>query len=147
MSSQMQPDRPARLPDPPPATQPAGTPPPRVGTLLAALRGLWADARGYQRPAWLVGALLVAVGLAHAGLWAVAGGSATGAVSWRKPTTFGVSFGLTTVTLGWVGGSLPVRRTVGWVVAGLLGAATTYEVAWVTVQHARGVPAHFNDTK
>ena len=46
-----------------------------------------------------------------------------------------------------VGGSLPVRRTVGWVVAGLLGAATTYEVAWVTVQHARGVPAHFNDTK
>jgi hypothetical protein len=53
---------------------------------------------------------------------------------------------LTTVTLAWVGTWLPVRPAIGWVAAGLLCAATTYEVAWVVVQHARGVPAHFNDT-
>jgi hypothetical protein len=67
-------------------------------------------------------------------------------LSWRKPTTFGISFGLTTVTLGWVGAYLPVRPRIGWIAAGLLCAATTYEVAWVVIQHARGVPAHFNDT-
>ena len=117
-----------------------------MGTLGAALRGWWAAAAGYQRLAYLVGAGLLLVGLAHAGLWALAGGPAAGALSWRKPTTFGLSFGLTTVTLAWVGTWLPVRPAVGWTAAGLLCAATTYEVAWVSVQHARGVPAHFNDT-
>jgi hypothetical protein len=115
-------------------------------SMLAAVRGWWAAARGYQRLAYLVGAGLILVGLVHAAIWAVAGGAASGALSWRKPTTFGISFGLTTVTLGWVGGWLPVRQAIGWVAAGLLCVATTYEVAWVTVQHARGVPAHFNDT-
>ena len=146
MSSKMQPDRPARLPDRPPTpTGPAATPP-RMGSMWAALRGFWDDARGYQRLAYLVGAGLILVGLAHAAIWALTGGSATGALSWRKPTTFGISFGLTTVTLAWVGGWLPVRPPIGWTAAGLLCAATTYEVAWVTIQHARGVPAHFNDT-
>jgi hypothetical protein len=120
--------------------------PARIGSLWAAVRGLWAAARGYQRLAYLVGAGLILVGLAHAAIWALAGGSATGALSWRKPTTFGISFGLTTVTLAWVGTWLPVRPAIGWIAAGLLCAATTYEVAWVVVQHARGVPAHFNDT-
>jgi hypothetical protein len=115
-------------------------------SMLAAVQGWWAAARGYQRLAYLVGAGLIVVGLAHAALWALAGGSASGALSWRKPTTFGISFGLTTVTLAWVGTWLPVRPAIGWVAAGLLCAATTYEVAWVTVQHARGLPAHFNDT-
>jgi hypothetical protein len=145
MSSELAPDRPAHLPDRSPATQPAGIPP-RMSNLRAAVRGFWDDARGYQRLAYLVGAGLILVGLVHVGLWAVAGGSASGALSWRKPTTFGISFGLTTLTLGWVGAWLPVRPAVGWAAAGLLCAATAYEVAWVTVQHARGVPAHFNDT-
>jgi hypothetical protein len=34
---------------------------------------------------------LILIGLAHAGMWALAGGSASGAVSWRKPTSFGLS--------------------------------------------------------
>jgi hypothetical protein len=110
------------------------------------VRSFWTDARGYQRLAYLVGAGLLVIGLAHAGVWALAGGSASGPLSWRKPTTFGISFGLTTLTLGWVGSYLPVRRTIGWIAAGLLCAATSYEVAWVVLQHARGVPAHFNDT-
>jgi hypothetical protein len=119
---------------------------PRMGNMRTAVQGLWAEARGYQRLAYLVGAGLILIGLAHAGLWALAGGSASGALSWRKPTTFGLSFGLTTVTLAWVGGYLPVRKGVGWLASGLLCAAVTYEVAWVVVQHARGVPAHFNNT-
>jgi hypothetical protein len=146
VSSRMQPDRPARLPDRSPTpTEPTGTALPMC-SMLAAGRRFWAEARGYQRLAYLVGAGLILVGLAHAAIWAVMGGSASGALSWRKRTTFGLSFGLTTVTLAWVGTWLPVRPAIGWVAAGLLCAATTYEVAWVTVQHARGVPAHFSDT-
>ena len=146
MSSKLEPDRPARRPDRSPTpTEPAGTAP-RMGNTRTAVWGWWAEARGYQRLAYLVGAGLIVIGLVHAGMWAVAGGSASGAVSWRKPTTFGLSFGLTTLTLAWVGGHLPVRPAIGWLAAGLLCAAVSYEVAWVTVQHARGVPAHFNDT-
>jgi len=146
MSSKLEPGRLLCLPDPAAApTGPAG-PPARMGDLWAAVRGWWAQAAGYQRLASLVGAGLILVGLAHAALWALPGGSASGALSWRKPTTFGIAFGLTTLTLGWVATWLPVRPAVGWTAAGLLGAAVGYEVAWVTVQHARGVPAHVNDT-
>jgi hypothetical protein len=146
VSGELESERPARLPDRPPTpTGPAGTPA-RIDSLGAAVRGWWDDAAGYQRLVYLVGAGLLLVGLAHAALWAVAGGPVAGALSWRKPTTFGISFGLTTLTLAWVATYLPVRPAIGWTAAGLLCAASTYEVAWVTVQHARGVPAHFNDT-
>ncbi len=37
-----------------------------------------------------------------------------------------------------------MRRRLGWVAAGLLCASTTVEVTWVALQHARGVPSHFN---
>jgi hypothetical protein len=114
--------------------------------MRAAVRSLWADAAGDQRLAYLVGASSVAIGLAHAAIWVLAGGSASGALSWRKPATFGISFGLTTLTLGWVGAYLPVGQAAGWVAAGLLAAATSYEVAWVVAQHARGLPARFIDT-
>jgi hypothetical protein len=120
----------------------AGTP--LLGSMWASLRGFWDDAPGYRRMAYLVGAALIATGLAHAGIWAVAGGSASGPLSWRKPMTFGISFGLTTVTLGWAATYLPVRRLIGWVASGLLCASTAVEVAWVALQHARGVPSHFN---
>lgn len=104
------------------------------------------DTQGYQRLAYLVGAVLIATGLIHAVIWAVVGGSAEGPLSWRKPTTFGISFGLTTITLGWVAGHLALRRRTGWIGAGLLCASTSLEVAWVSTQHARGVVSHFNNT-
>ncbi len=107
-------------------------------------RACWRHAQGYQRLAYLVGAALIATGLAQAGIWAVAGGSASGPLSWRKPVSFGFSFSLTTLTLGWVASWLRLRRTTGWILMGLLCASTTVEVAWVSLQHARGVPSHFN---
>ncbi|MQA95583.1 MAG: hypothetical protein GEV11_13365 [Streptosporangiales bacterium] len=106
----------------------------------------WRDAQGYQRMAYVVGAALILVGLAHAGIWAVVGGTAEGPLSWRKPMTFGLSFGLTTLTLGWIGGHLRVRPWAGWIVSSVICVSTTLEVLWVTVQRARGVPSHFNNT-
>jgi hypothetical protein len=90
--------------------------------------------------------VLVAAGLAQAAIWAVTGGSAAGPLSWRKPVTFGLSFGMTTATLAAVAAYLPVRRRLGLLLSVLLCGSTTLEVAWVTLQHARGVPSHFNGT-
>jgi hypothetical protein len=114
-------------------------------SMWVSLRAFWDYAPGYQRLAYLVGAALMITGLLHLVLWAVAGGSSSGPLSWRKPATFGVSFGLTTATLAWVACYMPVPRSAGWIMSGLLCSSTSYEVAWVTLQHARGVPSHFND--
>jgi hypothetical protein len=66
-------------------------------------------------------------------------------VSFRKPTTFGISFGLTTVTLAWVAGNLRISDRTGWLLLGPLAVADTAEVVWVSLQRWRGVAAHFND--
>jgi hypothetical protein len=128
----------------PAAPRPAAEPAPSAG-MRSSLRAAWTDARDYQRLAYLVGLVLIATGVVHAVIWAVVGGTAQGPLSWRKPVTFGFSFGLTDITLAWVAGYLPVRRRTGWIASVLLCASTALEVAWVSLQHARGVPSHFNN--
>jgi hypothetical protein len=66
-------------------------------------------------------------------------------VSFRKPTTFGISFGLTTVTLAWVAGNLKISDRSGWLLLVPLAVADTCEVAWVSLQRWRGVASHFNN--
>src|SRR6266508_4327815 len=114
--------------------------------MRASLLGDWQQARPAQRFAYLAGGALVLVGLAHLAAWLAVGGAWQGPVSFRKPTTFGISFGLTTITLAWVTGHLYITDRTRWLLLGPLAAATSYEIAWVAVQHARGVPSHFNDT-
>jgi hypothetical protein len=116
--------------------------------LLRALTHLprrsWDEAEPSRRLLYLVGSLLVLSGVAHLGVWAVLGGSVDGPVSWRKPVAFGTSFGLTALTLAYVGGHLRVGRRLGWWLYGGTAYATAVEVLWVTVQRWRGVPSHFN---
>jgi hypothetical protein len=114
--------------------------------MRAWLLGAWQQARSAQRLGYLVGGALILVGLGHLAAWLVVGGAWAGPVSLRKPTTFGISFGLTTITLAWVTGHLRITDRTRWLLLGPLAAATSYEVAWVVVQNARGTPAHFNDT-
>jgi hypothetical protein len=114
--------------------------------MRAWLLGAWQQAQPAQRLGYLVGGALILVGLGHLAGWLVVGGAWAGPVSLRKPTTFGISFGLTTITLAWVTGHLRITDRTRWLLLGPLTAATSYEVAWVVVQHARGTPAHFNDT-
>jgi len=52
-----------------------------------------------QRFAYLTGGVLIVAGVAHGAAWLVAGGAWQGPVSFRKPATFDLSFGLTTITL------------------------------------------------
>ena len=109
-----------------------------------SLLGYWCQAGPPQRFAYVVGATLIVVGLVHLAAWLVVGGAWPGPVSLRKPTTFGVSFGLTTITLVWVAGHLRISDRARWWLLGPLAAADTYEVVWVAVQRWRGVASHFN---
>ena len=114
-------------------------------SMRVSLLGYWHGARPYQRLGYLVGGALILVGLGHLVAWLVVGGAWQGPVSFRKPTTFGVSFGLTTITLAWVAGHLRIPDWTGWLLLVPLAVADSSEVVWVSVQRWRGVAAHFND--
>ena len=114
------------------------------GSMRVSLLGYWHQARPPLRLGYVVGGALVLVGVVHLVAWLAVGGAWAGPVSFRKPTTFGVSFGLTTITLAWVAGRLRITDRTGWLLLGPLAAADTYEVAWVSVQRWRGVASHFN---
>jgi hypothetical protein len=113
--------------------------------MRASLLGSWHQARPWQRLGYLVGAALILAGLAHLVAWLVVGGAWAGPVSFRKPTTFGLSFGLTTITLAWVAGQLRITDRTGWLLLVPLAVADTTEVVWVSLQRWRGVAAHFNN--
>src|SRR5215207_2805748 len=112
--------------------------------MRSTLLGYWRQARPPQRFAYVVGAALIAVGVGHLVGWLLIGGAWAGPVSFRKPTTFGVSFGLTTITLAWVAGHLRVSDRARWLLLGPLAVADAYEVVWVSIQRWRGAVSHFN---
>lgn len=100
----------------------------------------------YQRFGYAVGALLVLSGAFHFVVYLVVGGPWEGPVSWRKPTVFGLSFGITVATLTWFMSFLRPRRPTGWLTVGILAIASLGEVALVSMQQWRGVPSHFNES-
>ncbi len=101
----------------------------------------WADRRA--RPLAVLGVIMVASGIAHLPVWALLGGPWEGPITWRKPILFGISGGLTAISLGWVWSMLAWRR--GDVP---LAAATAWalfvEVLLIDLQRWRGVGSHFN---
>ena len=99
-----------------------------------------------DRRAWplaVIGVLLVVSGLAHIFVWAVLGGPWEGPVAWRKPILFGISGGLTGLSLGWAWSKLPLRWGDGWLAA-TVAWALLVEVAAIDLQTWRGVASHFN---
>src|SRR5262245_39553990 len=72
------------------------------GTIPGELWAFWTQGRPVERWCYRIGALLIVAGLVHLGVFVVDGGSWQGPVSWRKPVTFGLSFGLTLITITWV---------------------------------------------
>ena len=103
----------------------------------------WLD----RRARWLgaLGIGLIASGLAHMVVWGVRGGAWEGPVTWRKPILFGISAGLTSLSLGWVWARLPSRRGDA-ALAALTAWSLVVEVALVDLQAWRGVASHFNRT-
>ncbi|MFM7248629.1 MAG: hypothetical protein ACKO5R_01880 [Planctomycetaceae bacterium] len=101
----------------------------------------WLDGRAR----WLVGLgiVLIASGLLHLVVWGVRGGAWEGPVTWRKPILFGVSAGLTGISLGWAWARLPWRRGDA-ALAALTAWSLVVEVGLIDLQAWRGVASHFN---
>jgi hypothetical protein len=115
------------------ATQPA-----------AATRRTRNGPRTIERACYLIGAVLIVSGLFHLGVFALRGGPWFGPVSWRKPTTFGLSFGLSLISITWVASYLRLGdRARAWLL-GIFAVDCILEVAGITVQAWRQVPSHFN---
>ncbi|MEU0565890.1 hypothetical protein ABZ297_10930 [Nonomuraea sp. NPDC005983] len=93
---------------------------------------------------YAIGLALILIGLFHLGVLAIDGGPWEGPVSWRKPFTFGVSFGLSVLTLAWVAQFVPLRGRARNVLLGVFTGAAVTECALITLQAWRGVPSHFN---
>lgn len=94
----------------------------------------------------LAATLLGASAVVHLGVLLATGGDWTGAVSFRKPITFGISVGLLLWTCGWVMDRLPSRRRLESVLSAVLIGTGLVEVGLITAQAWRGVPSHFNFT-
>ena len=90
-----------------------------------------------------VGVLLVASGIIHLGVFFFYGGSWEGEVSWRKPVLFGISAGLTSISMGWVWASLTKWRYDGFL-SSTAALALLIEVGLIDFQQWRGVASHFN---
>ncbi|WP_436501866.1 hypothetical protein [Actinokineospora sp. HUAS TT18] len=116
----------------------------QVRSMRAAVREVWTGGTRVERVAYVVGFALLLSGIAHFGVFLVDGGPWQGPVSWRKPVTFGLSFGLTLITLVWVSTWIRLGDRVRATMVGLFTAASVLEVSLISVQAWRGVPSHFN---
>ncbi|MGW1209623.1 hypothetical protein ACWD5F_08270 [Streptomyces sp. NPDC002499] len=97
-----------------------------------------------ERLCHLTGLLLVLSGLVHLVVFAVDGGPWDGPVSWRKPVTFGLSFGATLIAVTWVTSYLYVRPRLRALLLTVFAADCVVEVGGITLQAWRRVPSHLD---
>ncbi|MGH8877763.1 MAG: hypothetical protein ACRD0P_10535 [Stackebrandtia sp.] len=116
-----------------------------IRTLSHKLTALWTNGRRAERIGYTVALLAFTSGLFHLIVYAIDGGSWSGPVSWRKPVTFGLSFGIVLATIVWVSTYINIRPRARNILIGVFTAASAYEVAGITVQRWRGLPSHFNN--
>ncbi|MFI2762909.1 hypothetical protein ACH5A3_29190 [Streptomyces echinatus] len=90
------------------------------------------------------GLLLVLSGLVHLVVFAVDGGPWDGPVSWRKPVTFGLSFGVTLMALTWVTSYLRTGDRLRAALLLVFAGDCVVEVGGITLQAWRRVPSHLN---
>lgn len=112
--------------------------------LSHSLRRNWTDGARVQRVAFTVGAALFVSGLVHLTVLAISGGPWTGPISLRKAASFGLSFGLTLVTVAWVTHFLRLAPRLRLVLVGAFTAVCVVETALVSMQAWRGRASHFN---
>jgi hypothetical protein len=109
-----------------------------------SLWSFWSRGKRVERAGYLVGALLLTSGVIHLGVLVIDGGSWEGPLSLRKPAVFGLSFGLTLITIVWAASFLPLGTRTRAFLLNTFTAASIVETALVSLQAWRGVPSHFN---
>jgi hypothetical protein len=92
---------------------------------------------------FIAGGLLLTSGFGHILIWLADGSSLSGPVSLRKPILFGISAGITLISLGWGAGKIKYHIS-DCVMLPLFSAAMLIEVGLITMQQWRGVASHFN---
>jgi hypothetical protein len=115
-----------------------------VRSIADALWSFWSRGQRTERSAYVVGALLIVSGLVHLTLLVVTGAPWQGPLSLRKASTFGLSFGVTLITITWVASFLDLSVRGRAIVLGAFTVASVMETALVSLQVWRGVPSHFN---
>lgn len=95
-------------------------------------------------PLCISGIALVASGIVHFAVWCLSDSSWSGEVSWRKPTLFGISGGITLVSMAALLPRLPPRRRDPYL-AIALAVSMLCEVSLISLQQWRGVASHFNE--
>jgi hypothetical protein len=113
-------------------------------TIVDAIRSFWDQRPRSERIAYVAGALLILSGLIHLGILITTDGSWVGPLSLRKPTTFGVSFGVTLLTVAWVASFLQLTDRFRTILLGAFTVACALETTLVSLQAWRGLPSHFN---
>ena len=114
-----------------------------LATQRTRIRG-WLPAR--DRWLYAVAAALVVSGLFHLGVFALDDRPWHGPLSWRKPTTFGLSFGVTLATITWVTASLRMPARLRARLLAVFAVDCVVEVAGITLQAWRNQPSHLNTT-
>jgi hypothetical protein len=115
-----------------------------ISRILRSLTDAWTNGSRAERAAFAVGGLLFLSGLVHVVVLLVTGGSWTGPVSLRKAATFGLSFGLTLVSVAWVAHLVPLVGRAANVLLTTFTVSCVVETSLVSMQAWRGVPSHFN---
>lgn len=116
-----------------------------IRELTHKLTALWTNGRTVERIGYAVALAAFTSGLFHLVVFAVDGGAWAGPVSWRKPVTFGLSFGIVLATIVWVSTYITIGPRWRNVLLGAFTAASAIEVVGITTQQWRGLPSHFND--
>ncbi|MGI5458502.1 hypothetical protein ACQEWB_36110 [Streptomyces sp. CA-249302] len=116
----------------------------RENSRAAVPAAWWSGARPVERLCHATGLLLILSGLAHLVVFAVDGGPWFGPVSWRKPVTFGLSFGATLIAVTWVTSYLRVGPRLRTVLLAVFAADCVVEVGGITLQAWRRVPSHLD---
>src|SRR5262245_5432025 len=115
-----------------------------LASIAEALSSFWIGGSRVERFGYVVGGLLIVSGLIHLAVLIGTGAPLEGPLSLRKAATFGLSFGLTVITITWVASFLDLTSHTRAIVLATFTVASVIETALVTLQAWRGVPSHFN---
>ncbi|MCP4478003.1 MAG: hypothetical protein GY818_07935 [Planctomycetaceae bacterium] len=92
---------------------------------------------------WISGWLLISLGVFHILVWLVVGGVWEGPLSLRKPILFGISTGVTLISVASIFDRLRPARYDSLIIR-ILSVSLVLEVLLITFQQWRGQASHFN---
>lgn len=116
-----------------------------ISVILRIISSVRGSVRTWEPNLAVAGVVLIVSGLLHTLVWLFSDSPWEGSVSWRKPILFGVSTGLTLLSVAWLLSRLrPVRGDVWW--CRTLAFSLTLEVTLITIQQWRSLPSHFNQS-